>query len=296
MPQPALHLALADDALACWARDPRSAPFDLSAPDACAAFLMGALAPDMGYFPGGSCVRALSDTVHAGGATDIARRLIAADDEHIRAFGAGWMTHVLADVRIHPLVNLGGAALLHDEGEEDPDDELHLVAHIRVELGLEGHFSRRRRIACDPLREVFDHLTLGRVATAITTNLDIDLDASALGTAQRALVSCVPYCEHLAGLLASDLERGRSDCCTEDFLRLPGVRKVTSRLFPRTSPLFGFLNPVRPPIWLLQRVDAEVMNFASWFNELIADGLAGVPDFDLNTGERVDAYPAVCAA
>jgi hypothetical protein len=288
MPQPALHLLLADDSLRLWLQQPSAAPFDVHDRTARGAFLLGSLAPDMGFFPGGSAARDLSVAAHAGGSTDFARVLLGAGTDTMAAFGWGWMSHVLADARLHPLVSLGGAALLHDEGTRDPDVGMRLVAHIRVELGLEGWFSRERSTPPAVLREVFTVADLRPVEEAARTVLHLDLEPSALLAAQRAVINCVPFCEQLAALLASDLRRGLSHCSTDDFFRLPGVRRVASRLCAPTSPLFGFLNPVRPADWLLQRVQSEVTHFAGFFAELAAGGLEGVPNFDLNTGAHAD--------
>lgn len=288
MPQPALHLTLADHSLYRWQQSPAAAPFDICDPAVRTAFLLGALAPDMGYFPGGSSTRLLSVAVHAGGGTDLARTMLGRGSDLIQAFAWGWMHHVLADVRIHPLVNLGGGALLRDAGIHDPDDGLRMVAHIRVELGLEGRFSRKRRVPPAVLREVLDDNDLQPLAAAIRTALHLDLDTTQLRTAQRAIVNCSPFCEQLAAVLATDLRRGRAHRNTDDFLRLPGVRRVASSLLARTSLLVGFLNPVCPPDWLMQSVQAEVAGFPASFEQLVAAGLDGVPNFDLDTGSLAE--------
>lgn len=121
------------------------------APDVCgeacddatrAALLLGSVAPDMGYFPGG--LGMLSDMVHyvRGGALvrQLARQ--ARGQTALEAFAAGFATHVLADIHIHPLVNRGVAALLHREQPvpfcENP------AAHLRVELGLDSCYCPQR--------------------------------------------------------------------------------------------------------------------------------------------------------
>lgn len=295
MPQPGLHLALADDSLLRWLQQPSAAPFDLQSVESRTAFLLGALAPDMGFFPGGSAARPLSHAVHAGGAIIVARLLVGSRCEHVRAFGLGWTSHALADVRIHPLVNLAGAALLHDEGERDPGEDLRLVAHVRVELGLEACFARKRRTTTGSLNRALERALLGTLHGAAAI-LNVPLDPSQLLAAYRAVIACLPFCEHLASALAADLRRGPTRVTSHDFLRLAGVRRAASLLIPRTSALFGFLNPVRPAPWLMQRVGAEVKGFAAFLDEVLADGLDDVPDFDLNTGAWTDAAGRATAA
>jgi hypothetical protein len=296
MPQPALHLTLADDSLRRWLLQPHVAPFDVRCRASRVAFLLGALAPDMGYFPGGTIAQPVSDAAHDGGATDVARILLDSRCTRIRAFALGWLSHVLADVRIHPLVNLGAAALLHDEGERDPSDELLLVAHIRVELGLEGCFSRNQCAPSAMAYDVFDGAFLDALTAAVSTGLHVHSEPADLLGALRAIAICAPLCEQLARMIAADIGRESRPCSSEDFLRLPGVRRIASRLLPGTSPLVGFLNPVRPPDWLMHRAEAEVHEFAECFDALVTDGLDGLPNFDLNTGGWTNASVAALTA
>jgi hypothetical protein len=294
LPQPELHVLLAEDALGHWLARPASAPFDAGDGACRNAFLHGSLAPDMGLFPGGALF--VSHCVHRGGATEVGRRLVAAARSPVeRAFAWGWLAHVLADARIHPLINEGGVALLEQE-RATVDIADCLVAHIRVELGVEGWYTAqrngRRRTR---LVHVFDRAGIDRLAGTLGAVYGVGFDAREILAAHRNVTRFATLCSQLAELLAHDLALAGEDAmpARADFMRLPGARRVASAVVARTSPLFAFLNPVRPEPWLLERIDAEIRAFAATLDELVHGGLASFPDYDLNTGRRLLHVPRV---
>ncbi|WP_171472051.1 zinc dependent phospholipase C family protein [Frigoriglobus tundricola] len=107
-----------------------------------AAFFAGAVAPDMGYFPGGD--RFASDLAHYVRTGRLVRALVrAAGASAAAAFARGWATHVLADVLVHPLVNRAAAELTHGTASgalATPDG---LVAHLRIEQGMDAALGAR---------------------------------------------------------------------------------------------------------------------------------------------------------
>src|SRR5206468_3532319 len=111
MPGCGVHFLLAARLLATWERGGGHAPFPAGDPAARNAFLDGCNAPDMGYFPGGQPL--LTDFCHYLRSADLARELVGrARSPAESAFAWGWVTHVLADAAIHPLVNLAAGELL----------------------------------------------------------------------------------------------------------------------------------------------------------------------------------------
>jgi len=93
------------------------------------AILAGALAPDIGLFPG-SC-REISRLSHHSRTGELAIEILSqarTRDEEL--FAQGWISHCLADVAIHPLINQITGSL--------PDDNMR--AHIQVEGGLDAYF------------------------------------------------------------------------------------------------------------------------------------------------------------
>ena len=114
MPSVSLHLVLADRVLAELRRGARTAPFPPAAPECVNAFYPGALGPDLGYMPGGH--RPLSELAHRVRTADLARALVETARSPVeRAFSWGWVTHVLADVAVHPLVGLGVGEVVHGD-------------------------------------------------------------------------------------------------------------------------------------------------------------------------------------
>ncbi|MFN6130510.1 MAG: zinc dependent phospholipase C family protein [Planctomycetota bacterium] len=98
-------------------------------------FLLGANAPDFGSFPGGHFI--LSDCAHLVRPADLVRNLFSLSNSDVeRAFALGWLTHVIADVILHPVVNREVGRRLGMDREvsfvEDP------AMHIRVEFGFDA--------------------------------------------------------------------------------------------------------------------------------------------------------------
>jgi hypothetical protein len=112
MPGITLHFVLASRVLQRWSAAPGTAPFDLDDPVARNAFYHGAVGPDIGYLPGGH--RILSELAHQVSTGKLTGRLIqSARTPSERAFAWGWLTHVLADREIHPLIGRGVGELVH---------------------------------------------------------------------------------------------------------------------------------------------------------------------------------------
>lgn len=101
-----------------------------------AAFLAGAVAPDLGFFPGGPAT--FSRRAHHECTADLARALlVVADDATEEAFAAGWALHVYTDAATHPVVN----RLADDhrvQMSDQPAARLDLW-HKRVEWGIDCH-------------------------------------------------------------------------------------------------------------------------------------------------------------
>lgn len=295
-----MHLLLAQRALDRWDRAPQRSPIALDDLPARNAFLHGSLGPDMGLFPGADPLA--SWHIHRGGGSDVARRLVAAADPVMRAFGWGWVTHVIADARIHPLVNDGGEALLRDPGLNNdgrpPTPAQRLVAHIRVELGIEGWYAGRSgALRSTRLRHVFQRDSIEPLVDILRDTYAVPFESRPILAAHRGVPPFAAACVTLARLLAADLEQGGAGRAAErDFLRLPGVRRLVSSMVETTSPAYGFLNPVRPPGGLVDRVHAACEAFTTELDSYVADGLAGLPNYDLNTGALLTAGDAARVA
>src|SRR5688572_19343215 len=164
LPSVTVHLALAERTLAVW-RPPKPL-FDPHDPVALNAFRQGAFGPDLGYFPGG--YRPLSDLAHCLRVGDLTRALARGARTAVeRAFALGWVTHVLADHAIHPLIACAVGELLHGRPDRPVDGDTDPIAHVRVEAGLDAHWARRRpRFRWLPARPVFDERSVRFLARA----------------------------------------------------------------------------------------------------------------------------------
>ena len=293
MPNVTLHLALADRVLEEWRNEPRSAPFSLSNPTVLNAFYHGAFGPDLGYFPGGHPF--FSDLAHTVRSGALARALVAlARTEVERAFAWGWVTHVLGDVAIHPLVGHGVGDFLHGDRDRFVAAAEHKTAHVQVEVGLDAHYSAqdpglRTRI----LSPVFDGRSVGFLAEAYRATYGFAVDpelllASHLTTQRMSLRA-----------LASIGVMG-------ELLALPprptiwGSRWVLRRMldvvhggFGRESMLLAYVNPIRPRGWLVEQVDEVIRGFPKMFLRVFSGGLAEYPDYNLDSGtvEKVPRHP-----
>ncbi|MBV9108732.1 MAG: zinc dependent phospholipase C family protein [Gemmatimonadetes bacterium] len=283
MPHAALHFHLAGMVLARWQGSPARSPFEVS-PATRNAFLHGALGPDMGYFPGADPL--ISQLAHHARTGALCRALVAeARSEVEAAFAWGWVTHVLGDVAIHPLVNEACGELLL--GRRTPVWGASAgSAHLRVEIGLDAVFCARfpalRALrlgpALGPAGVRFVARAYARTygdapapAAFLHAHQQVASLAGALGALQRVSARAVPEARDPLGRL----------------VRVgAGVPlKLISILCPRGSHAHGLFTPVPPPAWMLAEVRGIAEGFADWFDSHYVSRLRFLRDHCLDTGE-----------
>ena len=99
------------------------------------AFQAGAVAPDIGFFPGGP--DKLSHRIHHESTGDFARYLLALSRTRAEtAFAAGWVLHLYTDIRIHPLINEEVALAAAGSGALKERSDLW---HKSLEWGMDCH-------------------------------------------------------------------------------------------------------------------------------------------------------------
>lgn len=283
MPGPALHYLLASRVYARWECSPVSAPFEPSAAVR-GAFLHGSLGPDMGYFPGADPM--LAELAHHARTGAFCRALVhEAETDLERAFAWGWVTHVLADVAVHPLVNDACGELLLGRRTPLWGPEV-AIAHLRVETGLDAAYHARHPDAArfrslPPLAPgLFESVRRAYLRTfgaapatdaLLRAHRQVTLllgpSARVRDLAARAVGGPGPAGGRVAGaVLAAMAQLSRPD-----------------------SHAWGLFSPVRPSPWLLSETDEIVAGFADWFDSHYVSDLRFLRDHCLDTGECQDA-------
>lgn len=223
------------------------------------ALYQGALAPDMGMFPGADHL--LSDLAHYVRSGDLARSLVAsAKDDVERAYSWGWVSHVLADSGLHPGINRASGYVSWSDSREP---------HLRVEFGLD--FARLaehqwlRQVRLVRMRE------LGFVCNAYRDTYGLELDASRLHRAHAA-VTATQRLLFRVGPKAQSLGP----------LRWLGTRF-------RGSVLAAVTTPIEPEPYLFEGLGLALEEMPSRIGALMRGELAELENLNLDTGERQDA-------
>ncbi|MBR9988852.1 MAG: zinc dependent phospholipase C family protein [Gemmatimonadetes bacterium] len=275
MPQPALHLLLARKTLARW-RTSSCAPFDAHSESAANAFLHGSLAPDMGNFPGGST--ALAHLVHTRRTGNVQRALLQlATTPEERAFAWGWLSHILADVLIHPLVN--------DEAARCTDARVaDLVEHVRVEVGIDVWFCWQQPLLHGlRLNPAFDRNGYAFLARALDSVLDANVTPAQLVQMERGLVMFSHGALHFATTVARQLS-WRDPAAEPVPIGSALLWHAASLLSPRNTVVNAYLNPHVPAPRLIRRVEEALTRFDPMLDACIADRARSLPNYDMEDG------------
>lgn len=279
MPSVTVHLHLAGLILDHWQSRPGEAPFAPDDDEQVNAFRVGAMGPDMGYLPGG--FRPISELAHSLRPSDLARNLLDASHSPLqRAFSWGWVTHVLADILVHPLVGCAVGELLHGTPSRFVDGDQDQVSHVRVEAGVDAVYAERNpELRHLPLAPVFDQESIGflqaayRATYGVTPGRDEFLHSHLLSP--RRLKQGLA----LSGLSALVMPP-HPDRSGRPLGPLSRVRGFVSR----QSVSLAFLLPAPPRLWLLNAVRDVEETFVELFVEEFRVGLSGLANLNLDTG------------
>jgi hypothetical protein len=290
MPGIALHLLCAHRVVQRWRGERLAPPFCLEEPRLIEAFYSGAVGPDMGYFGGGG--RRMSDLAHQVRSADLARALLqAARDPLEIAYAWGWVTHLLADVAVHPLINRATGELIHGRRERVVTAAECPTSHLRVELGLDAYIQARYPRMC---RARFLTILPGPevrfLAAAFRRIHGPVVHVAELVAARFAVLWFAPLVLTLNRAVASVRWRRRQHSTPA----VTGAPPHGTGDVPRTAELAvvrGFLTPVRPRLWLVRDVARVVRGFAGNFLHHYNTGLRELPNHDLNTGSLPPQQP-----
>ncbi len=282
LPNFALHTLLASRVGERWTCG-AVAPFDAADPVSRNAFFHGAIGPDMGMYPGGDHL--LSALVHRVRSGQLTRTLIeTARSDVQRAFAWGWLTHVLADRELHPVVNQVAATSL---GWEEPryQSPEQMGAHVRVEMGLDAEYVGRHPFLWGVrLHSAAREPLVGFIQGALFDTYGIWFDGVGIVRSHQAVLrfhrQVLLVARHTARAWGAQVPPTPA-------LRAVGVvmgllQSVTAAVAPPTT--VAFLDPDRPSPALRRRVDDVIDGFPGLVDHHRATKLAALPDYDLETG------------
>lgn len=283
MPCVTVHMLVAREVAGEWERSPDRAPVDPHRRGVLRAFYHGALAPDMGFAPGVD--RFVSDLAHHLATGDLARALLRRSRNPVeRAFAYGWLTHVLSDAELHPLVGRAmGERVLGDRAVRMNTHDA-LESHVSIEVGLDAVVLARTPATPTPPFRPLRPRHLEPLSQALEATFGLRWGATDLHEVHRRtarLFSLWPLGLRL-------LLRGAPGLAGQGGGAGHGVlRRALAILAGRTdsgSAASGYLRPSAPPAWLLDTVLERVRTFPERFRLVLQEGLATLGNPSLETG------------
>ena len=275
MPAATFHLVVANGLLEKWPASIRK--FEIGEPSNTDAFRAGALGPDMGYLGGSSF---LSDLAHYVRTGDLARALLTASkNENDVAFALGWVSHIIADVIVHPLVNDGVGRWANHDGPinyaEDP------VSHLRLEMGIDGHYQhlldieKTKALYFEPQNPI-DTALQSVYGSAVDPVVVLDCHQKTANRSRLALLA--------AGVIGDQLGNARDNSNTgwqEKLIFL--LLKSVSLAVPKTW-LFSLTHPLRPDMIFVESMIAAHSQIQERFFDAVNDHLESLPNYNLDLG------------
>ncbi len=276
MPGLVVHTLLGARILDRWRHSSSAAPLPADDASLAAVFLAGSIGPDMGLYPGGC--RLYSDLAHYVRTTQLARALIReARSDAERAFAWGWLTHVLVDVAIHPIINIGAGEFRGRGPLTYADDP---QAHLMIEIGVERHFQARwQKAGLGRLPRLPDAL-IGFVVRACDAVYGPVMTPADARRSFAAWHRWQGFAIALAGPAPGFNEIGRR------------AVKLGTGLFARRSLLHSLTHPRAASEKVTNLIEEAVEAFPDRFLDLQREGLELLPDYNLDTGavEETSVY------
>lgn len=279
MPSVTVHSRLAQRALDRWRARPRESPFD-PFPDVLAnAFHVGSMAPDMGFMPGG--FRPLSDLAHALRSGTLTRALLESSRTPVEiAFSWGWVTHVLADALVHPIIGCAVGELVTGSPSNFIHGDEDTLSHVRVEVGLDALYAERHPELRElPLSPIGRADAIGFVRRAYRSTYGVAPDRSRLSGSLFRVPRRMSQGLALAGLSSRALPPHPDDASGD-----PGLLLRLRSLLGRSSVSGAFLLPAPPPLWLINAVRDVEEVFPDHVEEAVDSAGDCLRNLNLDTG------------
>lgn len=279
MPSVTVHLRLARRALDRWRARPRTAPFDPDCDASVNAFHVGSMAPDMGFMPGG--YRPLSDLSHALRSGTLTRAILASARTPVQtAFAWGWVTHVLADALVHPIIGCAVGELVTGSSGNFIDGDQDTLSHVRVEVGLDALYAERYPELRElPLQAVGPAAEVGFLRRAYRSTYAVAPDRGRMGASLFRVPRRIQQGLHLAAMSSRAMPPHRDASG-----RPPGPLLRLRSLVGRSSVSAAFLFPAPPRLWLIDALRDVEEVFPDHVAETVESGGDCLPDVNLDTG------------
>ena len=218
---------------------------------------------------------------HTYRSADLTRALIrSARSPHQRAFAWGWVTHVLADTLVHPLVGCAVGELHYGSPRYFVDGDFDRVTHVRVEAGIDALYAER-----------FPEIRRGRIDPvfgARSIRYLVDAYERTYGAAPE--VGHFLQSHHRAGRRAMQGARlsvisaiGMPVHAARDHDE-PGPVRALRSFVGRQSVGLAYMLPAPPPLWLINAVRDVEETFVELFLEEYRSSGETLANVNLDTG------------
>jgi hypothetical protein len=286
MPCATIHMLLSGRTLAAWRATPESAPFPLDERTE-RAFLHGSMAPDQGFVL--AVDRFISELAHYHRPADVARALLAeADSAEDRAFTWGWVTHILGDVAIHPLIGQACGELLTGDRSVRLNARDDVETHVSVEVGLDILvLTRDTSIPAPAKGSHFSADTIDFLQRALHRAYGVRWEGSRLLQWHRRAAAQIARWPGALSVLsrATGLAWGRR---REREAGPVVIRRLAGVAARKGTPFRGFLYPRKPQDWVVDEVDRVAERFTAMVDALVRTGLESLENRNLESGELQD--------
>ncbi len=280
MPCATVHLLVARETLKVW-EGAKTRPFELTSGTR-AAFIHGSLAPDVGFIPGVD--RFVSELAHYHRPADLCRALLnlSATEEDV-AFSWGWLAHVLGDVALHPMVGRAVGEQVHGDRSRRMNAAEHLPAHVAMEVGLDiVLLTRHDDIPPPPTSPYFDADSIGLMRAGLEQAYGLQWSNEQLLHDHRTAVSRTrPWPLALRTLRGLSKGWRRPMVAPIGAVALSPLRWLSGS----QSAISGFLQPRRPPDWLVGSIERGAVRLSQALEQLNRTGLDQLENRNLETGE-----------